>query len=172
MVYFVVFVIFAARSCLSWRTLTHGWFCSAAGSKPANVVSVMCQREGDWPRIDPKLGRYHLGTHHYVNRCRRLFAYICCGFRRGCEPPPVRQLGGCQGYGSLVSPVSLSLLQTLVIFPRSANINHQGTEISQPLSVLPHLGAWEKACFFQNDGLTECKITRFMLLPLTLLKMR
>ena len=74
--------------------------------------------------------------------------------------------------GSLVSPVSLSLLQTLVIFPRSANINHQGTEISQPLSVLPHLGAWEKARFFQNDGLTECKITRFMLLPLTLLEMR
>ena len=72
----------------------------------------------------------------------------------------------------LVSPVSLSLLQTLVIFPRSANINHQGTEISQPLSVLPHLGVWEKARFFQNDGLTECKITRFMLLPLTLLKMR
>ena len=75
-------------------------------------------------------------------------------------------------FGSLVSPVSLSLLQTLVIFARSANINHQGTEISQPLSVLPHLGAWEKARFFQNDGLTECKITRFMLLPLTLLKMR
>ena len=76
------------------------------------------------------------------------------------------------GIHSLVLPVSLSLLQTLVIFPRSANINHQGTEISQPLSVLPHLGAWEKARFFQNDGLTECKITRFMLLPLTLLKMR
>ena len=73
---------------------------------------------------------------------------------------------------SLVSPVSLSLLQTLVIFPRSANINHQGTQISQPLSVLPHLGAWKKSGFFQNDGLTECKITRFMLLPLTLLKMR
>ena len=73
---------------------------------------------------------------------------------------------------SLVSPVSLSLLQTLVIFPRSANINHQGTEISQLLSVLPHLGAWEKARFFQNDGLTECKITRFVLLQLTLLKMR
>ena len=78
----------------------------------------------------------------------------------------------CWGFSSLVSPVSLSLLQTLVIFPRSANINHQGTEISQPLSVLPHLGAWEKARFFQNDGLTECKITRFMLLQLTLLKMR
>ena len=73
---------------------------------------------------------------------------------------------------SLVSPVSLSLLQTLVIFPRSANIYHQGTEISQPLSVLPHLGAWEKSRFFQNDGLTECKITRLMLLPLTLRKMR
>ena len=73
---------------------------------------------------------------------------------------------------SLVSPVSLSLLQTLVIFPRSANIHHQGTEISQPLSVLPHLGAWEKRSFFQNDGLTECKITRFMILLLTLLKMR
>ena len=78
----------------------------------------------------------------------------------------------CTCYVSLVSPVSLSLLETLVIFPRSANINHQGTEISQPLSVLPDLGAWEKSRFFQNDGLTECKITRFMLLPLTLLKMR
>ena len=54
----------------------------------------------------------------------------------------------------------------------SVSISTSDTEISQPLSVLPHLGAWEKARFFQNDGLTECKITRFMLLPLTLLKMR
>ena len=66
----------------------------------------------------------------------------------------------CLGMGSLVSPVSLSLLQTRVIIPRAANIHHQGTEISQPLSVLPHLGAWEKPRFFQNDGLTECKITQ------------
>ena len=44
-------------------------------------------------------------------------------------------------YSSLVSPVSLSILQTLVIIPRSADIHHQGTEISQPLSVLPHVGA-------------------------------
>ena len=46
------------------------------------------------------------------------------------------------------------------------------TTRGQPLSVLPHPGAWEKSRFFQNDGLTECKMTRFMLLPLTLLKMR
>ena len=30
----------------------------------------------------------------------------------------------------------------------------------------------KKSRFFQNDGLRECKITRFMLLPLTLLKIR
>ena len=57
-----------------------------------------------------------------------------------------------------VTSVSISTSDTRH-FPRSANINHQGTEISQPLSVLPHLGAWEKSRFFQNDVLTEYKIT-------------
>ena len=102
-----------------------------------------------------------------INRTCRFFSY----FTKHISSDKPRLLTGNIRY-SLVSPVSLSLLQTLVIFPRSANINHQGTEISQPLSVLPHLGAWEKSHFFQNDGLTECKITPFMLLLLMLLKMR
>ena len=40
---------------------------------------------------------------------------------------PMSNICLCIRHRSLVSPVSLSLLETLVIFPRSANINHHFT---------------------------------------------
>ena len=56
--------------------------------------------------------------------------------------------------------------------PDQLILTTRGQNFTATLCTAASRSYWEKSRFFQNDGLTECKITRFMLLPLTLLKMR